>query len=226
MKQSKKVLGTVTLGQSPRADLIPEMRPHLGSDVEIIEAGALDGLTLDEVHTLYPDKGDYVLITRMSDGTQVKIAEKHILPRMQEKIDSLTRQGVQVIALVCTGEFPGFRSSKLLVEPQKVLFGTVKAVAEGHKLGVFIPDIDQVEHAKTRWSRVTGDLVVEPASPYGSMDAIIEAAEKLRVAGVQIAVLDCIGYTDAVKKAVKEILGVPVVLARSIVARVLGELLQ
>ncbi len=226
MKQGKKILGTVTIGQSPRADLIPEMKPYLGSDVEVIEAGALDGLTLDEVYAFYPDKGDYVLITRMSDGTQVKIAEKHILPRMQEKIDNLTDQGAQVIALVCTGEFPGFKSGKLLVEPQKVLFSTLKAVADGHKLGVFIPDADQVEHAKTRWSRVTGDLVVEPASPYGSIDVIVEVAKKLKDAGVEIAVLDCIGYTDSVKRAVKEILGVPVVLARSIVARVLGELLQ
>jgi protein AroM len=37
--------------------------------------------------------------------------------------------------------------------------------------------------------------------------------------------MDCIGYTLAMKQAVKEITGVPVILARSVVARMLAELL-
>lgn len=225
MEQGRKLLGTVTIGQSPRADLIPEMKPFLGPDVEVIEAGALDGLTLGEVHKLYPVPGDYVLITRMRDGTQVKIAEKHILPLMQDKIDKLVAQGAQVIALVCTGEFPEFRCSKLLVQPQRVLFNTVKSVAEGLNLGVLTPDDAQVENTTLRWSKLTPRVTVEAASPYGSADAVLAAAEKLREAGVQIAVLDCIGYTNAAKTAVKRMLGVPVILARSVVARVIGELM-
>ena len=222
---TKRILGTVTIGQSPRHDLIPEMIPFLGDDVHVIEAGALDGMTLDEVRKLSPEPGDYVLITRMRDGTQVKIAEKHILPRMQEKINELEGKGAQIIALVCTGEFPEFRSSKLLVRPEKVLFNTVSAVGKGMRLGVFIPDKDQMEHAKLRWSRTASSVQVQAASPYGSMAGIVEAAEALKKADVQMGILDCIGYTIADKNMVKEILGVPVILARSIVARTLAELL-
>ena len=114
------MLGTVTIGQSPRPDLIPEMKEMLGQDVVIIEAGALDGLTLDEVKELYPEPGDYVLITRMADGTAVKIAEKHILPKMQEQITNLVKKGAEVVTLVCTGEFPDFDCPRLVVKPQKV----------------------------------------------------------------------------------------------------------
>ncbi len=39
----KPLIGTVTIGQSPRVDLIPELRAILGEEVQIIEAGALDG---------------------------------------------------------------------------------------------------------------------------------------------------------------------------------------
>lgn len=225
MERPKKVLGTVTIGQSPRVDLIPEMQNFLPQGVKIIEAGALDGLTLNEVSRLHPDPGDYVLITRMADGTQVKIAEKYILPKMQDKIDGLVDQGAEVVALVCTGEFPEFECDRLLVKPQKVLFNNLKAVAEGLRLGVFAPDKDQIKQARRRWSQVSGQVYVEAASPYGSSEDILAAAENLKKADVQIAVLDCIGYTNSVKQAVKEILGVPVVLARSIVARVLAELL-
>ena len=49
---SKTVLGALTIGQSPRSDLIPEMLPLLGTDVEVIEAGALDGMSLEEVQRI------------------------------------------------------------------------------------------------------------------------------------------------------------------------------
>ncbi|HHY11183.1 MAG TPA: AroM family protein [Firmicutes bacterium] len=223
--KDKKILGTLTVGQSPRVDLIPEMKQFVGADVEIIEAGALDGLTLGEVQRMHPEPGDYMLVTRMADGTQVKIGEKHMLPKMQGKIDWLVQQGAQVVALVCTGEFPQFECDRLLIEPQKVLFNTVKSVAQGQRLGVFIPDSEQVKQAKLRWSSVNGHVFVQPASPYGCPGGKLAAAERLKQAGVQMAVLDCIGYTLGDKQAVQGILGVPVVLARSVVARVIAELL-
>lgn len=40
-----KKIGAITVGQSPRVDLIPEIQPILGDSVEIIQAGALDGLS-------------------------------------------------------------------------------------------------------------------------------------------------------------------------------------
>jgi protein AroM len=221
----KRVLGTVTIGQSPRTDLILEMKEMLGQDVVIIEAGALDGLTLDEVKELYPEPGDYVLITRMADGTAVKIAEKHILPRMQEQITNLVEKGAEVVALVCTGEFPDFDCPRLVVKPQKVLFNAAASVASGLRLGVFTPDVDQVPQSTKRWTGVGADLRVVPASPYGSGEAIHEAARALRDWEAQVVVMDCIGYTLAMKQAVKEMTGVPVILARSILSRVLAELL-
>jgi len=221
----KRVLGTVTIGQSPRVDLIPEMKQLLDEDVVIIEAGALDGLTLAEVKKLYPEPGDYVLITRMADGTPVKIAEKHILPRMQQQITNLVEKGAEVIALVCTGEFPDFDCPRLVVKPQKVLFNAAASVAAGLKLGVLIPDADQIPQFSERWAGVGADLRVEPVTPYGPVEAIHEAAKSLRDWGAQVVVMDCIGYTLAMKQAVKEITGVPVILARSVVARMLAELL-
>ena len=46
-----KKIGAITVGQSPRVDLIPEIQPILGDSVEIIQAGALDGLSKGESHS-------------------------------------------------------------------------------------------------------------------------------------------------------------------------------
>ena len=45
-------LGAVTIGQSPRTDIIPDLRTVLGAEVEIVEAGALDELAPDEIRAL------------------------------------------------------------------------------------------------------------------------------------------------------------------------------
>ena len=38
-------LATITIGQTPRTDVVPAMRRILPDDVRIVEYGALDGLT-------------------------------------------------------------------------------------------------------------------------------------------------------------------------------------
>ena len=79
-----------------------------------------------------------MLVVRMADGTAVKIAERHILPRMQAHIHDLATKGADVIALVCTGEFL-FRVRAALVEPQKVLHHA-GGRSPGRRLGALLPD--------------------------------------------------------------------------------------
>jgi len=45
----KQRVGMITVGQSPRDDIIPSMSPVLGSNIEVIEKGALDRLSGEEI---------------------------------------------------------------------------------------------------------------------------------------------------------------------------------
>ena len=109
-------IGMITIGQSPRIDIIPEMREVLGRDVEILEAGALDGLALEEVKKFYPKGRDYILCTRMSDGTEVIVAKRFIVPRVQKCIDFL------------------IGDERLTVRPLSVEFGLL-GVSQGYPVG-------------------------------------------------------------------------------------------
>jgi len=220
------VLGTVTIGQSPRTDLIPEMQVILGPEVHVVEGGALNGLSPAQIQAFKPEPGDYVLVTRLRDGTSVKIAEKHILPLMQAQIDKVVALGAGVVALVCTGSFPEFECPKPLIEPQKVLGHVVRSVSGRLPVGVVVPDADQIAHAEERWQGAGRSVRVVAASPYGDLSDLDDAARDLKRAGCGLGVLDCIGFTFAMKKRFTEKLGAPCVLARSALARVLREILS
>jgi protein AroM len=74
-------VGTLTIGQSPRNDIIPDLKEILGKEVELIEKGALDGLSGEEINELSPKPGDYPLVTRLKDGIEVKVGKKYISSR-------------------------------------------------------------------------------------------------------------------------------------------------
>lgn len=222
----KRTIGAITIGQSPRADMIPEMQAILGDKVEIIEGGALDGLTREQVAEMAPKPGDYVLVTRLRDGTSVQVAEHHILPLMQAQIDGVVGRGAEVVVLVCTGEFPPFRSSRLVVEPQRVLYHFVAGVAKGRRVGVIVPVPEQIEEGTRRWTAVGASaLEVVAGSPYREISELETASRWLRNWEAELVVLDCMGFTTAHKARAVELAGAPAVLPRTVVARALAELL-
>jgi len=221
-----KKLGLVTIGQTPRIDLVLEIKAILGNDTEIVEKGALDGLTLKEVETLCPIEGDEVLVTRMIDGTEVKVAERYIYPRLKNQIKALEKDGIKIIFLACTGEFPSFDTGSLIIKPQKVLFHVVKSIAEGLTLGILIPDELQVTSAQERWSEAADKVIVAHGSPYSGIENIEIAAKILAKSGIDLIVMDCIGYTLNMKDIVSKIVEKPVILARSMVAKVVNELMS
>src|SRR5699024_12551875 len=99
--------------------MIPEMIEFLGEDVEVLQSGALDGLILEEIEAFTIGKDDYVLVSKLRDGSSVKFAERHILTRLQKCIDKLESQGVDIILFICTGVFPdGFKSNVPILYPQ------------------------------------------------------------------------------------------------------------
>jgi protein AroM len=220
----KKIIGAVTIGQAPRVDIIPELMEILGPGIEVKEAGALDGLNKEEIAAFAPKAGDYVLVTRLADGSSVKVAEQHITPRITEKIQGLFEQGIEVVALLCTGEFQLARTG-LLVRPQPILYNVTQAVADGLKIGVVSPAADQIPQSQKRWRGVGSKQVMVAASPYGDIANLDKASDVLKGENVQLVVLDCMGYTLAMQERVRNITGVPVILARGIFARVLKELI-
>lgn len=220
-------IGMITIGQSPRKDLVPQMKELLGPEIEVMEAGALDGLSLQEVRGLSPKKGDVILCTRMADGTEVVVGRRHIIPRVQGCVDDLTGRGADLLLFLCTGRFPEFRTEKLFIEPQKIVDQLMKAfLSSKEKLGLLVPLPSQIEQARKKCGRLKGEVSIAAASPYGPPQELFLAAEELKKADPAVIVMHCMGYDETMRKTLREITGKPTLLARSLVARVVKELLS
>lgn len=227
-----KKIGVVTIGQSPRADIIPEMRRVLGREVEILERGALDSYTLEDVKRFEKELGGG-LVSRMRDGTEVKVSHSLVVPHVQTCIEELEKEGVELTLVLCTGRFPTFKSKRLVVYPSDILRGAVSGAMKRGKLGIVQPSKEQLrgvgagssQSGAKPWGEEV-EVVYDAVSPYGPEEDVIAMAERLAVAGVDLVYLNCMGFSSRHKEIVKEKTGKPVIQSNSLVARVLKELIS
>jgi protein AroM len=222
-----KTIGIVTIGQGPRTDVLKDLKPFFGGRVRLLERGALDLLTLEEVEKYSPSAGMTALVTRMNDGRSVVVAKEKILTRLEQAVDALNMEKVSLILLLCVGSFPSFESSCLIVEPQRVLDRCVAGlVGEQHHLGIMIPIPEQETLARDNFLPVTRQITVTVASPYSDRNGVSLAGHELKKAGCDLILMYCMGYTRESADQVRSATGKPVILANSLVARIVGELLD
>jgi protein AroM len=204
--------------------MLPELLEQIPKGVQTVQVGALDGLSRDSVRSLAPSKTDYRLFTRIRAGEEVVVARKKIFPLLQKKIDYLSRSDVSVIALLCTGEFPALSSKVPLVEPDRLLNGVVTALVREGEIGVLTPTEEQTAQVRKRWKKMGIQAHVEAADPYGDLDALKDAADKLAVRKPLLILMDCMGYTNQMKRIVRNRTGKPTLLSKNVLARTLAEL--
>jgi protein AroM len=217
-----KTLGAVTIGQSPRPDVMAAIRPFLGPDVHIVERGALDDEDACEVRraaVAWP--GSPILVTRLRDGTEIRVSPAFVAPRVERCVRQLEAEA-DLILLLCTGSFPPMEVRRPLLWPERVLAAIVEA-ARPARLGVLTPAAEQCADQRERWARIVPDVAVASASPYGDPGAIAPAARVLAEAGADLIVMDCLGYTPAMRAAVRAATGRPVLLASTALASVAAE---
>jgi protein AroM len=221
-------IAMITVGQAPRDDLVPYMQDVFSRKVSIWQAGVLDGLSRDAMAGLGPEPGEVGIVARLLDGSNTLLSHKKILPRVQALVDRAVAQRVGLIVILCGADWSALRSPTLIVNPGKVFPAIVSALASGWRLGVIKPSAGQIEQARRQFAERGIEAVVTAASPYAGEQRLRDvraAAEQLKAAGVDLVWMTCVGMDEAMRAIVRETTGKPVILARTILARVIDEFL-
>jgi hypothetical protein len=218
-----KKLGLITIGQSPRDDITKDIIKILSDEIYIYQKGALDNYTREEIESKFsPDEN--TLVTKLRDGTQVEIDEKYIENLIQECIYDLEKEGCKVIALYCTGKFGKLKSNSILIKPHEILHDIVKDLSL-KSLGVMIPDESQKNQMKKWWDNYDINTTIEAASPYKDIKIIEAASKKLKEQKIDAIFMDCMGYTQEMKRIVERITNKKVILPRTLIARVINDII-
>src|SRR5919109_5553464 len=119
----RRVLGTLTIGQAPRPDVVPIIDRHVPAEICRIHRGVLDGLPRGDIDRRYrPEPGEPILVTRLQDGTEVQLSRRRMRDGVQEALRGLEAEGCDAILLLCTGTFDGLACNKAwLVEPEHII---------------------------------------------------------------------------------------------------------
>ncbi|NJD19198.1 MAG: AroM family protein, partial [Gemmatimonadetes bacterium] len=81
----------VTIGQTPRTDMVPELAARLPQGIEIREVGALDGLGSQAIAAMAPAPGEARLVPRLAHGGQAVVGKAKMHLRLQDIQDGLGR---------------------------------------------------------------------------------------------------------------------------------------
>ena len=221
-------IGFATIAEAPRDDVVPAIREMLPSDIRVVERGNLNGLSAGEIAALAPEAGEVGIVARLRSGGETLLSQRKILPRMQRLVDELVQdEGAELVVILCGADWSAIQSPELVVNPGKLFPGVVAALAQGRKLGVIKPSAGQVATERARYARLGIEAVVTSASPYQGEERLAlarAAAEELCEAGCELVWMTCIGMDEPMREVVARITGKPVLLARSVLGRVIGEL--
>ena len=211
----------LTIGQSPREDIISEMKPLLHPGIIILERGLLDGLSPEGIERLKPEAGETPLVTRLKGGRQVELSEKKISSMLPEAIEFMQKEmRMRAAGILCTHDFPKREFSLPLVFPFDYLQFLTSRVLRAKSLGIVVPLESQAEMTKEKWK----SSLVEDKSPYAGGKSWEEIAKRFIAKRVDAVILDCIGYKIEDKKEIQGFLSVPVLLPRIILSYAINQL--
>ena len=220
----KKLL-VITVGEAPRDEIMEEMYPYL-KNFEVIQKGALDGLTKEYIEkNLKGEKGDYLLVSKLTNGEYVKFAEEKIIGRIQKIIDEYDKK-ISYILILCTGHFNHkFNSKHEIIYPQNILKAVIKPILGKNHLMVINPSKDQIDQSKLFWSKQVENVDYYYASPYKKdVKEFDQAIAYIKEKNPDLVLLDCMGYRTKMKNYIKEKTGKSVILSNNLLGKVISEL--
>ncbi|MEC5341819.1 AroM family protein [Brenneria populi] len=222
------LLGTLTIGQAPRADITPILESLLPVGTRCIHAGVLDGLDKAAIDRQFaPRPDDAVLTSRLLDGSAVILGKTAVHQAVQQKLNQLEQQGCTFIILLCTGEFHGLSCRQAwLIEPDRLVPSVAATLIGQRRAGILVPLEKQIASEGGKWGDLRHSPVYAAVSPYdGSQDKLRQAARLLKERQAEVIIMDCMGYTERHRKLAAEAAGLPVLLSNALIARLVAGLI-
>jgi protein AroM len=216
------MIALIALGHSPRPDH-EEVYELLLPGVPRKLAGALDALSCDEARKLEDKQGVSPLLCLLNDNTTVEIPLPVLFPYIERQIEVLAAEGAELAVVLCCGGFPRFNSLIPVLLPGMIVPAMVKATCPDGKVGIIVPNQAQESAAVEHWKELGVEAVSAVVSPYERV-GFEEAGKKFRTLKCNLVAIDCMGFKEEHRDRLSKDCGCPVILPKTLVAIVAGEM--
>lgn len=212
-QHSPRIL-VITIGQSPRPDLVSDLVAGLGIPASVSEIGLLDDISKADLDALRASKDEKSIIARLADGAWLVLSHKKISQLAWTRLEAVSYGAYDLVVLMSTGIFRDFESPCPTVNLQRAVeAATISLAAEGDKIGIIFP-IERQVHELEPPAFTIFDTCFSHAT-HGDESELQQAAEGLKHCAY--IVLSSAGYCEADRQLVAEVTGKPVILPRRIV---------
>ena len=93
--------------------------------------------------------------------------------------------------LLCTGKFPDFKFNGILIKPFDIVHSVVKTLANGRKVGLIVPNEDQICSSTKLWSETGVNTLAKSVSPYDTnIEKLMKVSEDFKDDDVPFIVLE------------------------------------
>lgn len=216
-------IGIITLGQTPRPDLEKVFRRHL-PETHLLIRGGLDDVPTVEINAMAAAGGEYPLFVILRDGSHRDISLYRLKPFLDTRARQVAAEGAAVSVLMCAGNFPDLDSPVPMIYPSRILTAVARGICRGSRIGVITPNDGQVAAATAHWREKGFHPTVTVASPLDP-EALSWAATTLADPGLELIVLDCMGFAPEAASRMRALCGRPVLCPQSLLPRIMAEML-
>ncbi|MCT4710330.1 AroM family protein [Enterobacteriaceae bacterium H11S18] len=223
----KPALAILTIGVVPVSEILPLLTEHISAD-QIKHVTLLGNMTREEVLAEYGAvPGEEELHALLADRTIINISRQKIEQALQGILTILDKQDYDVILLMSSQRFTGLTvHNSMLLEPERIIPPLIASIVDGHQLGIILPIPELLSDQHKKWQLLEKPPLFELANPvHGTDDDLILAGHKLIAGGVDVVVLDCLGYHQKHRDLLQKTLDIPVILSNVLLARLTSELL-
>ncbi len=204
---SKKRIGALVIGQTPRPDLTNPITTLL-PDVDLITVGALDDRSSNSLPSI--EGATYPLTTKLNNGRSVFISEAFIQPLLQEKLNFLEAEGVAASILLCAGTFGELQGKRPFIKPFNIGLNLLQSL-NLNRIGLIAPFPAQIPPIEARWQAAGFKTTVWCADIYNQDDAFFNQLQtETKTHRLQAILLDYVGHEPETVKKLQNRVDLPV----------------
>ena len=208
-------IAILSIGETPRSDIIEVLFGNLDTTVQIDEFGLLDGLSEEAIKDLAPTPDDVPLSAFRHGRPHVGIGTRASTRAMARKALDADQGGYDLIILMSTGIYLPPRLRTPALDTQQLVDIWVEChVQAGHQVGVIYLIESQHDTVESHYRGVMRNLqAVELASTNSQLKPVVNS-----IAGFNVIVLNSVSYTGNLARRIERLSGKPVVTATQILA--------